>query len=301
MSAAAQGRPKQGTDPSEGSAVHKVTSVGATARYAVIGNPIAHSKSPLIHGMFAQATGQDIEYTTIEGALGGFASAVDAFRAAGGRGLNITAPFKLDACAYATERSERVKLAGAANAMKFDGARVLAENFDGVGLVRDVIHNLYCPLKGKRVLLLGAGGAARGALLPFLEQTPAELVIVNRTLQKAYDLAGIGAQHGRVRSSAYAELVGQTFDVVFNATSASLRGELPPLPAAVFASCELAYEFAYGKGLTPFLRLAQNAGVRRLADGVGMLAEQAAEAFAWWRGVRPDTRAVIDRLTLPLV
>src|SRR3990172_2477880 len=177
MSAAAQGRPKQGTDPSEGSAVHKVTSVGATARYAVIGNPIAHSKSPLIHGMFAQATGQDIEYTTIEGALGGFTAAVDAFRAAGGRGLNITTPFKLDACAYATERSGRVKLAGAANAMKFDGARVLADNFDGVGLVRDVTRNLHCPLKGKRVLLLGAGGAARGALLPFLEQAPAELVI----------------------------------------------------------------------------------------------------------------------------
>lgn len=272
-----------------------------TDPYAVVGNPIAQSKSPLIHGLFAQATGQDLIYSLMEAPLGGFKAAVDAFRAAGGKGLNITAPFKLDACAYATDHSERVKLAGAANAMKFYGAQVLAENFDGVGLVRDVTNNLHCALKGKRVLLLGAGGAARGALLPFLEQTPLELVIANRTLQKAHDLASLGAQQGRVRSSSYAELVGHRFDVVFNATSASLRGELPPVPAPVFVGCELAYELAYGKGLTPFLRLAHNAGVRRLADGVGMLAEQAAEAFAWWRGVRPDTQAVIAKLTVALV
>lgn len=272
-----------------------------TDHYAVIGNPIAQSKSPIIHGMFAQATGQAMVYTKIEAPLSGFKEAVDAFRAAGGKGLNITAPFKLDACDYATERSKRVQLAGAANAMKFDGDKVLAENFDGVGLVRDVTHNLQCPLKGKRVLLLGAGGAARGALLPFLEQEPLELVIANRTLQKAYDLASIGAQQGRVCSSSYADLAGHSFDLVFNATSASLRGELPPVPASVFAHCSLAYELAYGKGLTPFLRLAHNSGVKQLADGVGMLAEQAAEAFVWWRGVRPDTRAVIGTLTVPLV
>lgn len=272
-----------------------------TDRYAVIGNPIGFSKSPYIHSTFAQATGQDIDYTAIEGPLGGFAAAVDAFRAAGGKGLNITAPFKLDAFAYATERSERAQLAGAANAMKFEGARVLAENFDGVGLVRDVTHNLNTPLKGKRVLLLGAGGAARGALLPFLEQAPAELVIANRSVDKALELAKIGAAKGSVRGCAYTELVGHTFDVVFNATSASLRAELPPVPASVFANCGLAYELAYGKGLTPFLRLAQNAGVKQLADGVGMLAEQAAEAFVWWRGVRPDTRAVIEKLTVALV
>lgn len=269
--------------------------------YAVIGNPIAQSKSPMIHGMFAQATGQDMVYSKIEGPFGGFKEVVDAFRAAGGKGLNITAPFKLDACDYATERSQRVQLAGAANAMKFHGKRVLAENFDGVGLVRDVTHNLKCAMKGKRVLLLGAGGAARGALLPFLAEEPLELVIANRTLQKAYDLASIGAQQGRVRSSSYAELAGSSFDLVFNATSASLRGELPPVPTSVFVPCSLAYELAYGKGLTPFLRLAQSAGARQLADGVGMLAEQAAEAFLWWRGVRPETRAVIDALSVPLV
>jgi shikimate dehydrogenase len=185
--------------------------------------------------------------------------------------------------------------------MKFEGDQVLAENFDGVGLVRDVTHNLQCAMQGKRVLMLGAGGAARGALLPFLAQEPLELVIANRTLQKACDLAIIGAQQGRVRSSSYAELAGQHFDLVFNATSASLRGELPPVPASAFAHCSLAYELAYGKGLTPFLRLVQNAGVNQLADGVGMLAEQAAEAFFWWRGVRPDTKAVIAKLTVPLV
>ncbi len=270
-------------------------------QYAVIGNPIAQSKSPMIHGMFAQMTGQDMLYSKIEGALGGFAAAVDAFRAAGGRGLNITTPFKLDACAYATQKSARVQLSGAANALKFDGERVLAENFDGIGLVRDISQNLHSPMRGKRVLMLGAGGAARGALLPILEQVPLELVIANRTLQKACDLASIGAQQGRVRSSGYAELAGHSFDLVLNATSASLVGELPPVPASVFTRCSLAYELAYGKGLTPFLRLAHNTGVKQLADGVGMLAEQAAEAFAWWRGVRPDTRAVIEKLTVPLV
>jgi shikimate dehydrogenase len=274
-----------------------------TDSYAVIGNPIHQSKSPLIHGMFAQATGQDLQYTAIEGKLDGFAAAGDAFRAAGGRGLNITAPFKLDAFAYATERSERARLAGAANALKFDGVRVLAENFDGVGLVRDVVHNLNRPLKGRRVLLLGAGGAARGALLPFLAEQPAELVIANRSLDKAQALARIAAASGAgpVRGCTYADLAGQAFDVVLNATSASLRTELPPVPAGVFAPGCLAYELAYGKGLTPFLRLAQNAGAGQLADGVGMLAEQAAEAFEWWRGVRPGTRAVIEKLTVPLV
>lgn len=272
-----------------------------TDSYAVIGNPIGHTKSPLIHGMFAEATDQDLVYTAIEGTVGGFAKDVDRFRHAGGRGINVTAPFKLDAFAYATERSDRASLAGAANALKFDGERVLAENFDGVGLTRDVVHNLGCPLKGKRVLLLGAGGAARGALLPFLEQKPLALDIANRTQSKAQALAREAAAYGPVRAVWYGDLEGKQYDVVFNATSASLRGELPPVPATLFAANALAYELAYGKGLTPFLRLAQGAGVHQIADGVGMLVEQAAEAFAWWRGVRPQTRSVIDKLTIPLV
>ena len=270
-------------------------------RYAVIGNPIGHTKSPLIHGLFAQACAQAMQYTALEGPLGGFAPTVDAFRALGGRGLNVTVPFKLAACAYATSLSERARLAGAVNALKFEGAQVLGENFDGIGLVRDVTHNLGCTLAGQRVLLLGAGGAVRGALLPFLQERPASITMANRTLAKAQALAREVAPYGSVQACSYEALAGQPFDLVFNATSASLRGELPPVPASAFSGCALAYELAYGKGLTPFLRLAQGAGAARLADGVGMLAEQAAEAFLWWRGVRPDTQAVIAQLSVPLV
>jgi shikimate dehydrogenase len=276
-----------------------------TDRYAVIGNPIDFSKSPFIHMSFAQSADQDIEYTKVLGPLGQFHSTVDEFRQAGGLGMNVTAPFKLDAFQYATQRSAAAELAGAANALKFQGHEVLAENFDGVGLVRDVVHNLGHALKNKRVLLLGAGGAARGALLPFLAEGPQQLVISNRTESKAEDLAKIAMQHKTVSTTVEAvamnKLGAMQFDVVFNATSASLRGELPAVPATVFGPGALAYELAYGKGLTPFLRLAQNAGIRQLADGVGMLAEQAAEAFVWWRGVRPDTRHVIKDLTVPLV
>ena len=276
-----------------------------TDRYAVIGNPIDFSKSPSIHTSFAQATGQDIEYTKVLGPLGQFSATVDAFRQGGGRGMNVTAPFKLDAFQYATQRSAAVELAGAANALKFQGDAVLAENFDGVGLVRDVVHNLGHALKNKRVLLLGAGGAARGALLPFLAEEPQLLVIANRTTSKADELVTIATQHTsrltNVQAVPMDQLDTMAFDVVFNATSASLRGELPAVAPTVFAPHALAYELAYGKGLTPFLRLAQNAGVSQLADGVGMLAEQAAEAFLWWRGVRPDTQRVINDLTVPLV
>ncbi len=274
-----------------------------TDRYAVIGNPIEQSKSPLIHSAFAQVTGQDIDYTKLLAPLGGFAQAVGAFRAAGGRGMNVTAPFKLDAFAYATDLAPSAQMAGAVNAMKFEGDKVYAENFDGVGLVRDLVHNLLCPIQGRRVLILGSGGATRGALLPLLAEAPAEVVIVNRTVAKAQELADLAHRHhnGRVtvRGMGYAD-VGEAFDVVLNATSASLTAELPPLPVSAFALGCLAYDLTYGKGLTPFLKLARQSGVTRLADGVGMLAEQAAEAFEWWRGVRPDTTAVIERITVPL-
>jgi len=268
--------------------------------YAVIGHPIGHTKSPLIHGLFARDTGQDMVYTAIEGRPGHFPEDLDRFRASDGRGMNVTAPFKIEAFRYATACSDRARLAGAANALKFDGARVFAENFDGVGLTRDVVQNLGCPLRGRRVLLLGAGGAVRGALLPFLEQQPASLVIANRTIEKAVALAAEVHAQGAVHGCGYQDLEGQRFDIIFNATSASLRAELPPVPATVFTPDALAYELAYGKGLTPFLRLAQQRGVGRLADGVGMLVEQAAEAFTWWRGVRPGTQAVIQQLRVPL-
>lgn len=275
-----------------------------TDQYAVIGNPIGHTKSPLIHATFARQTRQDIEYTAIEGRIGAFRDDAEVFRRAGGRGMNVTAPFKLDAFAYATDLSEQARLAGAVNALRFDGERILAENFDGIGLTRDIVNNLGVPMRGKRVLLLGAGGAARGAVLPFLKQKPAQLLLVNRTVSKAqalFEQFKPYAEGGFVWCS-YPELgdVAERFDMVINATSASLRGELPPVHTGVFAPGCLAYELAYGKGLTPFLKLAQGAGAQRLADGVGMLVEQAAEAFAWWRGVRPATATMIEKLTVPL-
>jgi shikimate dehydrogenase len=272
-----------------------------TDRYAIVGNPVGFSKSPLIHTEFARQTGQDIEYTKLEAPLGQFKEAVDAFRAAGAKGVNVTAPFKLDAYAYATEVSQAAQLAGAANALSFDGDKVRAENFDGIGLVNDIQRNLGFSLQGKRVLMLGAGGAARGALLPFLAQQPAEFVLANRTAAKAEALAQQCQGAGPIRGCSLRDLEGLGFDIVLNATSASLTGELPAVPASVFSQAQLAYELAYAKGLTPFLRLAQGAGVQRLADGVGMLVEQAAEAFQWWRGVRPDTAALIQQLTVPLV
>ncbi|MBY4866448.1 shikimate dehydrogenase [Burkholderia sp. Bp9017] len=273
-------------------------------RYAVIGNPIGHTKSPLIHGLFAQETGQGITYAAIEGPLepvSAFSNTVRAFIAAGGKGMNVTAPFKLQAFAMADERSERAVLAGAVNAMKFENGRIVAENFDGVGLVRDIEINLHRPMAGKRVLVLGAGGAVRGALLPFIAARPARLVIANRCVDKAEALVEQVAAGAMLAACGYAELESMgEFDLVVNATSASLTGQLPPVPPSVFSAAGTAYELAYGKGLTPFLQLARRAGVQHIADGVGMLVEQAAEAFAWWRGVRPCTQAVIDQLTVPL-
>ena len=275
-----------------------------TDQYAVVGNPIGHTKSPLIHRLFAEESQQDMSYTAIEGPVephDAFAATVRSFIAGGGKGMNVTAPFKLKAFAMADERSERAALAGAANALGFRDGRIIAENFDGVGLVRDIEVNLKLPMAGKRVLLLGAGGAVRGALLPFIAAQPAELVVANRDVEKVKALAAQVAAGDSLVACGYGGLENMgRFDLVVNATSASLTGELPPVPPGVFSPTGAAYELAYGKGLTPFLRLARNAGVRDIADGVGMLVEQAAEAFSWWRGVRPPTRAVIVRLTVPL-
>jgi shikimate dehydrogenase len=277
-----------------------------TDRYALFGNPLGHSKSPLIHNGFAKVTGHDVEYSLIEAPLGppsGFAVAALAFRDSGGKGCNITTPFKLDAHALATDKLERAQQSGAVNCLKFEpDGRILAEMFDGVGLANDIERNLGFSMKGKRVLMLGAGGAARGALAAFLGRGPAEVVVANRDAEKAGALQRQLGALGRVVGCGYGDIgAGERFDLVVNATSASMRSELPPVDASVFTRAALAYEMAYGKGLTPFLRLAQNAGVPHLADGVGMLVEQAAEAWVWWRNVRPDTRAVIDKLTIPLL
>ena len=276
-----------------------------TDRYAVIGNPIKHSKSPLIHSTFAKQTGQDIDYSIIEVPDDAFLEAANAFRQGGAFGMNVTTPFKLDAFEYADEMTEQARLAGAVNTLKFENGKVLAHNTDGTGLVNDIVRNLGCSVAGKRILLLGAGGAARGVILPFLEQKPAQLLIVNRSPGKAQKLIEQFSPYAECEFSycVYPDLgsVSAKFDVVINATSASMHGELPPVHTNVFAAGCLAYELAYGKGMTPFLKLAQRAGAQRVADGVGMLVEQAAEAFVFWRGVRPETSAMITELTVPLV
>jgi len=269
-------------------------------RYAVIGNPISQSKSPTIHHRFAQALGQTLTYERVLVEPDALAFTLDQMRAEGLGGVNVTVPFKLDALAYATHASASATLCGAANALKFDGERVWAENFDGVGLVRDVVINLGREVRGRRVLVLGAGGATRGILWPLLEQQPECLVVANRSANKARELAALAQDHGRVRGCGFEELEPQSFDLIFNATSASLSNEGLPVTPKVFAPESLAYDLAYGKGLTPFLRQAKESGVQGVVDGVGMLVEQAAETFAWWRGTRPPTHDVIRELTVAL-
>ena len=260
-------------------------------RYAVIGNPVAHSKSPEIHARFAQQTGERISYERLLAPLDRFEETVAAFMDAGGRGANVTVPFKLEAHALATELSVRAQAAGAVNTLRLDSDVIYGDNTDGVGLVTDILHNAGVALHGKRLLLLGAGGAARGVLLPLLEQQPAELVIANRTLEKATLLVQeFSAPHGVLRASGYDTLDGE-YDVVINATSASLADALPPLEGAVFAAGALAYDMMYGREATPFMRFAAGHGAA-VRDGLGMLVEQAAESFFVWRGVRPDTGPV---------
>ncbi len=264
-----------------------------TDAYAVFGNPIAHSKSPLIHAAFARQTGQDILYSALLAPLDNFNQAISTFIAEGGRGANVTVPFKEQAFALATRHSARAQAAGAVNTLQFEADGVLGDNTDGAGLVRDLVANLGVSLAGKRILLMGAGGAARGVILPLLEQLPMSVFIVNRTADKAIRLAQVFADHKNLSAGGYADVSG-AFDLVINATAASLAGDLPPLPADVFAADAWAYDMMYGKD-TPFLAFARLHGARP-ADGLGMLVEQAAEAFWVWRGVRPDTAPVIQML-----
>lgn len=269
-------------------------------RYAVVGNPVAHSKSPEIHAAFARQAGQDIDYSRLLAPLDGFRATVESFRAAGGKGVNVTLPFKLEAFDLADDVSQRAKDAEAANYLRFDDGRIRADNTDGVGLTRDIVHNQGFPIAGKRVLLLGAGGAAQGVLAPLLEHGPNILTIANRTVEKALRLAET-FRHKPVSGTSvlcglrFGELAGHHFDLVINATSMSLQGELPPLPADAFAPGALAYDMMYGKRPTPFLAFAASHGART-SDGLGMLVEQAAESFLLWRGMRPDTAPVIALL-----
>ncbi|SBT08272.1 dehydroshikimate reductase, NAD(P)-binding [Candidatus Accumulibacter aalborgensis] len=265
-------------------------------RYCVFGHPVAHSKSPVIHAAFAAQCGQDLMYEAILAPKDGFAESVRGFVAAGGRGANVTVPFKEEGYRLATRLTTRAELAGAVNTLLFDSAGTLGDNTDGAGLLRDLTVNLACRLAGRRILLLGAGGAARGVLGPLIDAHPATLVIANRTPARARALVERCAGAASLFAGAYAELAGQSFDLVINATSASLGGKLPPLPVGIFASGSLAYDMMYGQGGTPFLSFAASQGAARLADGLGMLVEQAAEAFHLWRGVRPDTAPVLTLL-----
>jgi shikimate dehydrogenase len=268
--------------------------------YCVFGNPIAHSRSPAIHAAFAGATGQDLIYEARLAAIDGFLPAVSAFIAAGGKGANVTVPFKEEAYRLATRLSDRAARAGAVNTLAFNGSEIFGDNTDGAGLVRDITHNLGFSLAGKRILLLGAGGASRGVIAPLLAEKPASLFIANRSADKAAVLAHAFADIGMVNAGSFSEAAGKSFDLVINATSASLSGESLPLPPGIFAPGCLAYDMMYGKGETPFLALAQEQGAAMRADGLGMLAEQAAEAFFVWRGVRPDTRLVLADLRAKL-
>jgi len=260
-------------------------------RYAVIGHPVAHSKSPWIHAQFARQTRQELDYGRIEAPLDGFARSVDDFRAAGARGANVTLPFKEEAYRYATRLSARARVAEAVNTLRFDDDAVFGDNTDGIGLLRDLADNLDCALAGLRVLLIGAGGAAHGVLAPLIEAGPRRLVVVNRTADKARALA---RRFGASAGGGFEEFRDEQFDLLINATSAGLAGEAPPLRAAAFAPGALGYEMIYGRD-TPFLALARAAGAVA-HDGSGMLVEQAAESFFLWRGVRPDTAPVLAAL-----
>ena len=262
-----------------------------TDRYAVFGHPIAHSKSPHIHAAFARQTGQDMTYEAILAPLDGFAASVAQFIAAGGRGANVTVPFKEQALELCSRLSPRAERAGAVNTLSFDIYGILGDNTDGAGLVADLTRNLHCALAGTRILLLGAGGAARGVIEPLLDQRPAALVIANRTVSRAQELAELFGHD--IRACGF-DAVDTPFDLVINATAASLAGELPPLSSRIFTPSSLAYDMMYGRD-TPFLSFARAQGAAT-ADGLGMLVEQAAEAFFVWRGVRPDTAPVIAAL-----
>ncbi|KAA6182917.1 shikimate dehydrogenase [Thiohalocapsa marina] len=268
--------------------------------YAVIGNPIAHSKSPVIHAAFARQTRQHMDYGRILGNLDDFAGDVRRFVAEGGRGLNVTVPFKEQAFALLEDLSPRAEAAGAVNTIVVrDGGLLRGDNTDGVGLVRDLVSNHGIGIAGRRVLLLGAGGAARGVLQPLLEQGPAALQIANRTAAKAVELAELAVgftADAHVRGSGLDGLDGQAFDLIINATSSGLAGDVPAIPDDCLADGGSIYDLLYGDVPTPFCRWGAARGAARILDGLGMLVEQAAESFLLWRGVRPDTAPVIAML-----
>ncbi len=271
-------------------------------QYVVFGNPIAQSKSPEIHEAFARQTHQALSYDKQLVPEGGFAIAANRFFQSGGKGLNITVPFKQEAYNFAQRLTPRAERAGAVNtlALQTDGS-LLGDTTDGVGMVADISDNLGWQIRDKRVLVLGAGGAVRGVLEPLLEQQPQQLVIANRTLAKALQLVRIFKGLGLVRACGFEDLAGMQFDLVINGTSASLSGDLPPLPEDLLADGACCYDMMYGAEPTVFLRWAETHGAEYWADGLGMLVCQAAESFLIWRGIKPETKSVIEAMRRKLI
>jgi shikimate dehydrogenase len=269
-----------------------------TDQYALFGYPVQHSWSPFIHGMFARQTGQDMAYRLHESPPERFRSDVLAFFSAGGRGINVTLPHKRAAADLVNELTPRAQLADAVNTVAKHGEQLVGDNTDGAGLLADLTHNLGLAFEAPRILLLGAGGAARGALEPLMSLRPRLMVIANRNAERAEALAEEFAEFGPVSGCAFGRLEHHGFDLIVNATSASLRGEVPLIPIRVVESTTVCYDMAYGVGDTPFVAWARRLGAARAEPGWGMLVEQAAEAFELWRGVRPDTRPVLEALRL---
>ena len=272
----------------------QATPQGPTAdKYAVIGYPVAHSWSPFIHGLFAKQTGHAITYSRLEVAPEALNERVVEFFAADGKGLNVTLPHKQAACLIARERTPRAEMAGAVNTLVLRNNNVFGDNTDGAGLIADLTRNLAFDLQGTRILVLGAGGAARGVLGPLLEADPEYLEIANRNDERAVELAHEFSTLGTVHGCGFDAIADSTFDLVLNATSASLQDAIPPIPPQVIGPTTLCYDMAYGKGDTAFTRWAKSAGAGRAETGWGMLVEQAAESFLLWRGVKPRTAPVI--------
>ncbi len=271
-------------------------------RYAVFGNPIAHSKSPQIHSLFAKQTKQSLVYTAELTEIGQFDQAVKKFIQNNGKGLNVTVPFKENAWQCATEHSKRAQRAGAVNTLMLqqDGG-LYGDTTDGIGLARDLIQNHNIRIKAKDILIVGAGGAVRGVLEAILEQRPASLLICNRTKQKALQLAKDFSDLGKVNGCGLNEVDGANFDIVINGTSASLQGDLPPLPESIFRKNSCSYDMMYAAQATPFMLWSTNNGAAKVFDGLGMLVEQAAESFYLWRNVRPETKPVIRHIRKLLI
>ena len=270
-------------------------------RYAVFGNPIKQSKSPLIHSAFAEQCDQPMRYRAVRVDLEGFAEAANNFFDGGGAGLNITVPFKREAFDFAQQTSDRAKRAGAVNTLTSQQeGLIFGDNTDGIGLLRDMIANLGWTINGLRVLILGAGGAVRGVLEPLLREHPKELLVVNRTAGRAQNLVGEFADLGPIEGGAYSLIGARQFDLIINGTSGSLTGEMPELPSSLLTVRSCCYDMVYGAEPTVFMRWAAHHAAWAVADGLGMLVEQAAESFFLWRGVRPETGPVINQVRLAL-